>query len=82
MSSIWAKTLCYSIFFASRRNQALDYIHTNNQSQKHEYTHDEAVVASVLTVEEAVAGLEEEQARLRMVIIGGDTKCPKTFTLS
>lgn len=45
-------------------------------------THNEAIVASILTVEEAIAGLEEEQACLSMVVIGGDTKCSQTFTLS
>lgn len=44
-------------------------------------THNEAVVASILTVEEAVAGLEKEQACLGMVVIGGDSKCSKAFTL-
>ena len=45
-------------------------------------THDEAIVSAILTVEEAIAGLEEEQARLTMVVIGGDTECSQTFTLS
>lgn len=45
-------------------------------------THDEAVVASILTVEEAIAGLEKEQTCLGMVVIRGDTKCSETFTLS
>lgn len=45
-------------------------------------THDESIVASILTVEQAVAGLEEEQTRLGVVVIGGDTKGSETFALS
>lgn len=46
-----------------------------------ECTHYEAIAASVLTVEEAIAGLKEEQASLRMVVIGCDTKGSETFAL-
>lgn len=45
-------------------------------------THDEAIVASILTVEEAVAGLEEEQARLCVIVIGGDAKGSQALALS
>lgn len=45
-------------------------------------THDEAIVASILTVEEAIAGLKKEQACLGMVVVRGDTKRSETFTLS
>lgn len=45
-------------------------------------THDEAIVASVLTVEQAVAGLKEEETRLSVVVIGGDTKGSETLALS
>lgn len=45
-------------------------------------THDEAIVASILTVEEAIAGLKKEQTCLGMVVVRGDTKCSETFTLS
>lgn len=37
-------------------------------------THDEAIVAAVLAVKEAAAGLEEEQARLGVVVVGRDPK--------
>lgn len=47
-----------------------------------QHTHDEAIVASVLTVEEAVAGLKKEQTCLGMVVVRSDTKCSETFTLS
>lgn len=48
---------------------------------KQQSTHDETIVATVLTVEEAIAGLEEEQARLGMVVVGGDTEGSQTFSL-
>ena len=44
-------------------------------------THNEAVVASVLTVEEAVAGLEEEQARLGVVVVGRDAERAQSLPL-
>lgn len=39
-------------------------------------------MSSVLAVEEAVAGLEEEQTRLGVIVIRGYAECPKTFALS
>lgn len=39
-------------------------------------------MSSVLTVEEAVAGLEEEQTCLGVIVIRGYTEGPETFTLS
>lgn len=37
-------------------------------------TDNEAVVASILAVKQTVAGLEEEEARLGMVVVGRDPK--------
>lgn len=51
-------------------------------NKKQQYTHDEAIVASILAIKETIAGLEEEQACLSMVVIRGDPKRSKTFTLS
>lgn len=38
-------------------------------------------MASVLTVEEAVAGLEEEQARLGVVVVGRDAERSQPLSL-
>lgn len=54
----------------------------HQQTVKQQPTHNEAVVSSVLTVEEAVAGLEEEQTCLGVIVIRGDAEGPQTFTLS
>lgn len=40
-----------------------------NTVSKRTFTHDEAVVASILTVEETVAGLEQEEAGLCVVVV-------------
>lgn len=62
----------------------MSYQDDNNakQADKQPRTHNEAILSSVLTVEEAVAGLEEEQTCLGVIVIRGYTECPKTFTLS
>lgn len=54
----------------------------HQQTDKQQPTHNEAIVSSVLTVEEAVAGLEEEQTCLGVIVIRGYTEGPETFTLS
>ena len=41
--------------------------------------HHEAVLAPVPTVEEAVAGLEEEEAALAVEVVGGDAKDPQAL---
>lgn len=54
----------------------------NKKTDNQQHTHNEAIVSSVLTVKEAVAGLEEEQTCLGVIVIRGYTEGPETFALS
>lgn len=45
-------------------------------------THNEAVVSTVVTIEKAVASLEEEKAALRVVVVGRDAEHTETFPLA
>lgn len=45
-------------------------------------THNEAVMATVVTVEKAVASLEEEKAALRVIVIGRDAEHAESLPLA
>lgn len=62
----------YPTHTSSSRLPSLVPAHSSSYRQP--LTHDETVVASVLTVEETVAGLEEEQACVGVVVVGCDAE--------
>lgn len=45
-------------------------------------THNEAIMSTIVTIEEAVTSLEEEKAALCMVVIGCDAKHTETLPLA
>lgn len=58
-----------------------DAAHLPNPPQRGTSAYHEAILAPVPTVEEAVAGLEEEEAALTVEVIGGDAKDAQALPL-
>lgn len=52
------------------------------REKKTRLTHNEAIMATVVTIEKAVTSLEQEKAALRVVVIGRDAEHTEALSLA